>query len=148
MKKQPKALELKAEIDQGLHLPFSHWKPKATCTALVGSRGDEAITHNGALKVPNASVLPPKHMNLQDANFQRCKYGFPRPIMYISSAVWCTFQEHTSSRIVLCVLYCRVPCSLGFPSSSVVKNLPANAGDVGSIPGSGRFPGKGNGNPL
>ena len=29
----------------------------------------------------------------------------------------------------------------------VVKNLPANAGDVGSIPGSGRSPGGGNGNP-
>ena len=30
----------------------------------------------------------------------------------------------------------------------MVKNLPANAGDVGSIPGSGRFPGEGNGNSL
>ena len=33
----------------------------------------------------------------------------------------------------------------------MVKNLPANAGgarDVGSIPGSGRSPGEGNGNPL
>jgi len=30
----------------------------------------------------------------------------------------------------------------------VVKNLPANAGDVGSIPGSGKSPGGGNGNPL
>ena len=30
----------------------------------------------------------------------------------------------------------------------VVKNLPANAGDTGSIPGSGRSPGGGNGNPL
>ena len=29
-----------------------------------------------------------------------------------------------------------------------VKNLPANAGDVGSIPGLGRSPGEGNGNPL
>ena len=29
---------------------------------------------------------------------------------------------------------------MGFPGRSVVKNLPANAGDVGSIPGSGRFP--------
>ena len=27
---------------------------------------------------------------------------------------------------------------LGFPGSSVVKNLPANAGDMGSIPGPGR----------
>ena len=31
---------------------------------------------------------------------------------------------------------------------SVVKNLPASAGDLGSIPGSGRSPGEGNSNPL
>ena len=30
----------------------------------------------------------------------------------------------------------------------MVKNPLANAGDMGSIPGSGRYPGKGNGNPL
>jgi len=30
----------------------------------------------------------------------------------------------------------------------VVKNLPANAGDVGLILGPGRYPGEGNGNPL
>ena len=30
----------------------------------------------------------------------------------------------------------------------MVKNLPANAGDPGLIPGSGRPPGEGNGNPL
>ena len=30
----------------------------------------------------------------------------------------------------------------------VVKNPPVNAGDAGSNPGSGRSPGKGNGNPL
>ena len=35
-----------------------------------------------------------------------------------------------------------------FPGGSVVKHLPPNAGDAGSIPGSGRSPGKGNGNPL
>ena len=38
--------------------------------------------------------------------------------------------------------------SPGFPGSSVVKNLPANAGDAGVIPGSGRDPGEGNNNPL
>ena len=31
---------------------------------------------------------------------------------------------------------------------SVVRNSPANAGYTGSIPGSGRFPGEGNGNSL
>ena len=39
----------------------------------------------------------------------------------------------------------------GFPGGSVVKNLPAKAGDVGvtdSIPVSGRSPGEGNGSPL
>ena len=30
----------------------------------------------------------------------------------------------------------------------MVKNLPASAGDTGSIPGSGRSPGEGNGNLL
>ena len=37
---------------------------------------------------------------------------------------------------------------LGLPGGAVVKNLPDNAGDMGSIPWSGRSPGRGNGNPL
>ena len=37
---------------------------------------------------------------------------------------------------------------MGFPSGLAVKNLPANAGDAGSIPGGGRSPGHGNSNPL
>ena len=39
----------------------------------------------------------------------------------------------------------------GFPGGSVVKNLPAkpgNARDADLMPGSGRFPGEENGNPL
>ena len=36
----------------------------------------------------------------------------------------------------------------GFPGGSVVKNLPANAGDMGLVPGSGRSSGGGHGNPL
>ena len=46
-------------------------------------------------------------------------------------------------------IVCRIDCS--FPGGSVVKNLPAKAGDegdAGSIPGSGRSLGGGNGNPL
>ena len=37
---------------------------------------------------------------------------------------------------------------MGFPGGSVVKNPPANAGDRGLIPGSGRSLGEGSGNPL
>ena len=39
---------------------------------------------------------------------------------------------------------------MDFPGGSAVKNLPAKAGDVGNpglIPGSGRSPAEGNGNP-
>ena len=36
----------------------------------------------------------------------------------------------------------------GFSGASVVKSLPANAGDVSLIPGLGRFPKGGIGNPL
>ena len=37
---------------------------------------------------------------------------------------------------------------MGFPGGSVVKNPPANAGDTGLTPGSGRSLGGGNGKPL
>ena len=42
---------------------------------------------------------------------------------------------------VLCLSY-------GFPGSSDGKESTCNVGDLGSIPGSGRSPGGGNGNPL
>ena len=37
---------------------------------------------------------------------------------------------------------------MGFPCSSVSTESACNAGDLGLIPGLGRFPGEGNGNPL
>ena len=53
--------------------------------------------------------------------------------------------------IPLCIYLRDCKMQIGFPDSSVVKNSPAEAGDTGdagSMPGSGRFPGEGNGNPL
>ena len=44
---------------------------------------------------------------------------------------------------------CRSPGTIGASlGGSAVKNPPANAGDMGSVPGSGRSPGEGNGNTL
>ena len=37
---------------------------------------------------------------------------------------------------------------MGFPGGAVGKEPPVNATNAGSIPGLGRFPGGGNGNPL
>ena len=45
-------------------------------------------------------------------------------------------------------LICAVHVGLDFSAGSVGEGLPAKAGDAGSIPGAGRSPGEGNGNPL
>ena len=58
------------------------------------------------------------------------------------------FTRYHDQRIVLKTISVYVK---GFPGGAVVKNPPASAGDAGDaglIPGSGRFPGEGNGNPL
>ena len=46
------------------------------------------------------------------------------------------------------VYFILAPNLQGFPGEAVVKSLPAKAGDAGLIPGWGRSPGGGNGNPL
>ena len=45
-------------------------------------------------------------------------------------------------------MYVPIAIFLGFPGGSEVKVSAFNVRDLGSIPGSGRFPGEGNGNPL
>ena len=39
-------------------------------------------------------------------------------------------------------------CTLGFPGGSVSTESACNVGDLGSVPGLGRSPGGGHGNPL
>ena len=72
--------------------------------------------------------------------------GYPLQYSGLENSMYSPWSRKESTEqlsLSLCIL-------LGFPGGSVVKNLPANAGDtgdVGSILGSGRSPG-GNGNPL
>ena len=68
---------------------------------------------------------------------------------------WMTFT-FTPTMVCCCCLVTKLcptlcnPVDYGmvFPHSSVGKESACNAGDLGSIPGSGRSPGEGNGNPL
>ena len=53
-----------------------------------------------------------------------------------------------SPGMFLSTIISEFPAIVDFPGGSVVKNLLVNAGDAASIPGSGRSPGEGNGNPL
>ena len=55
--------------------------------------------------------------------------------------------QHSARQLKILPLPSLPACS-GFPASSVVQNLPANTRDLGLIPGSGRSPGEGNGNPF
>ena len=50
--------------------------------------------------------------------------------------------------MVTAALVLKDTSSLDFPGGSDSKASAYNAGDLGSIPGSGRSPGEGNGNPL
>ena len=52
------------------------------------------------------------------------------------------------SKVVQFYIYMYFYIYKGFPGSSAGKEFTCNAGDLGSIPGLGRSPGKGNGNPL
>ena len=48
----------------------------------------------------------------------------------------------------VCVCVCVCVCDMGFPGASDGKESTCNAGDLSSIPGLGRSPGGGHGNPL
>ena len=61
-------------------------------------------------------------------------------------------MQQRLNQLLINIIFCVYIFYLwGFPGASAVKNVPAKAGDtedVGLIPGSGRCPGEGNGNPL
>ena len=85
----------------------------------------------GYPKHSNHTPLPPQHIREKD-RFQR----------FLPSATffWKVPRRGAEKRVLSHLG--------GFPGNSVVKNLPANAGAMGSIPGSGRSPEEGNGDPL
>ena len=77
----------------------------------------------------------PNHLNLK---FQLLPPALP--IFFHSFILYSTYHY---------LIYFTCICIyVGFPGGTVVKNLPANAGDVGLIAGLEKSPGAGNGNPL
>ena len=57
-------------------------------------------------------------------------------------------QMFTETRCPLNSIYMKTHCNQGFPGASADKEPACNEGDLGSIPGLGRCPREGNGNPL
>ena len=56
--------------------------------------------------------------------------------------------EEISAELNNMKIFSYVTFNMGLPGGSVIKNLPANAGDTSSIPGLERSPEEGNGNPF
>ena len=77
------------------------------------------------------------------------KLGFPvaqlvkNPPPMQETLVWVLVQEDPWRRDRL-----PIPVFLGFPCGSAGKESACNTGDLGSIPGLGRYPGEGKGYPL
>ena len=74
-------------------------------------------------------------------------------ISYLILSLFCSEASslHSHPKNVVIILLRKsklVDVKSGFPNGSVVKNPPVNAGDAGSIPGWGKFPGEGIGYPL
>ena len=61
-------------------------------------------------------------------------------VFSLSPSLYHTHTHNTHTHIYVYMF-------MGFPGGSAVKNSPANEGNADSIPGLGRFPGEGNGNP-
>ena len=80
----------------------------------------------------------------------------PSVSLGLTLKVWCTDhqQQHhkdltgTADSRVQNLCFRKVSMIGSFPGGSLVKNPPASAEDMGSIPGSGRSPGEENDNPL
>ena len=59
-----------------------------------------------------------------------------------------TYRDTTSFGVISQTRFGKTYRDVAFPGSSEGKASACNVGDLGSIPGTGRSPGEGNGNPL
>ena len=71
---------------------------------------------------------------------------------YYNSLIPLTHSPAPYTTVVVCLFYIYyntiIYCYWGLPGGAVLRILPTNARDLGSIPGSGRSLAKGNGNLL
>ena len=86
-------------------------------------------------------------------------YGHIRQIHFVVQQKLTQYSKVTIPRLIHPSIHLSIYLSIylsiclsislyGFPCGSEVRASARNAGDMGSIPGSGRSPGDGNGNPL
>ena len=67
---------------------------------------------------------------------------------FFKSLKWVVFSPFYQWRKEILGTFINLLQPMDFPGGTLLKNPPANAGDTGSVPGLGRSPGEGNGNPF
>ena len=82
-------------------------------------------------------------------NKRKCAFKYSSDLEFLLEAKNCFFKWNLTQKPCRCTLYTK----WGFPVAQWLKNgekkeSSCQAGDTGSIPRLGRFPGEGNGNPL
>ena len=143
---------LMARVKQSLSLsvpsPFHREAKWVICFLREGSKTTEQS--NSCLLVHSLSLSPPQ--NLTADFFQLTDTHSSLWLLQLASVLLPATEFYPFDFLLAAWVWSNQR-TLGLASQVVlvVKNPFANAGDLrdtGSIPGSGRFPGKGNGNPL
>ena len=119
--------------------PLDHSPPGSSVQEILPSRILEWVAVPSSRDLPNPEIKPMSLMTPALAD------GF-----FISSTTWEAPASVSTFQLGLCFFfYYFLPhfwgVSLDFSGGSDGKESTCNAGDPGSIPGSGRYPGEGNG---
>ena len=118
-------------------------------------RGSRAPSTPASTAAPHPQATPPALSEPRVARVPRrrsfhvcrpcgCSPTTPDQLSIASPPRFSRLSRHGCA---VSLIHSRVLLFLGFPGGSVLKSPPASAEGVGSIPGSGRCPGEGKGNP-
>ena len=97
--------------------------------------------HSTFWLLSNSPVCPPHSHPLHPFLWGTHSALFSSPCLFLDSVTMYLYKY-------IYIVYMYMYICIGFPGGSEVKASACNAGDLGLIPGLGRSPAEGNGNPL
>ena len=124
-----------------------------------GSGNNDVILYNHLILLDNRALGAKMSQTHAILHHHPSPNALPaRPLLNSSQKPWCQDQVSQIHQDIYkmalkwifksSIYSTQLTILVGLPGGSVVKNPLANAGDMGLIPGSGRFPGEGNSNPF